>query len=135
MPLPACWTHESHRDMNGCALTRSVRAQKTENFSGLHAEIEAVEGAQTLSTENTTIFLGHTLELKRSGHLGHSKSPGAQERKVCLIHRMHSVGHLTSSRPTVMMVIQRSPRLEDVWLSFFEGSGSRTKARPLRSMP
>src|SRR5580700_11240474 len=67
MPSPACWTHESHRDVNGCALTRSVRAQKAEDFSGLHAEIEAVEGAQTLSTENTTIFLRHTLELKRSG--------------------------------------------------------------------
>ena len=57
-------------EMNGGTLARAVWSQKTENFSRLHGQAEAVESTQATLAGKAAILFRYILELEDEAHRG-----------------------------------------------------------------
>src|SRR5438132_14030787 len=71
--LPAGRTHEAHRQMNCCALTRAVRPKKPENLASFYLYRETIQSTNRTAAGETAVFLRDLIELEHGRHSAYSK--------------------------------------------------------------
>src|SRR5437016_1483405 len=60
--LPAGRTHEAHRQMNCCALSRAVWPQKSENLACFYLYRETIQSMNRATAGETAVFLRDLIE-------------------------------------------------------------------------
>src|SRR4051812_12183249 len=67
-PASARSAHESHGDMKGGSLPRSIRPEESEDLARLDAEREVTQRSRLGASEKTPVALSHAIELERGRH-------------------------------------------------------------------
>ena len=98
--LPAGWTHEAHRQMNCCALTRAVWPKKPENLASFYLYRETIQSTNRTAAGETAVFLRDLIELEHGRHSAYSKRHAEDGEKTLTFPQFHN---LTSIRHPVIM--------------------------------